>query len=144
MNIKVFKACVNHRLYFRYLPKNTLKKTWDKGSGSANMLTNFQDFLVFSYCSVMLHYTPPLSETLCFSSCHFKAHSALIGQLTHAWTNITHNNRAAELNQCLRYKKNAMCNSVCVMRCHKVIKSKARLLTMHFNFPDFLRAQEHL
>ena len=51
---------------------------------------------------------PPLSETLCFSSCHFKARpvlntrSALIGQLYHAWARNTSNNKAAVLNQFLR------------------------------------------
>ena len=52
-------------------------------------------------------YIPPQSETLCFSSCLFKAppfsntQSTLIGQLTHTWASIANNNRAAVLNQFL-------------------------------------------
>ena len=45
----------------------------------------------------------PSVWTLCFSSCLFKTplmntQSALIGQLTHAWTSIVNNSRAAVLN----------------------------------------------
>ena len=50
---------------------------------------NAQKTQVFPFCPVLQHCIPPLSETLCFSTCLFEApllntQSPLIGQLTHA------------------------------------------------------------
>ena len=61
---------------------------------------------VFSYCPLLQHSIPPLSDTLCFSSCLIKAlplctQSGLIGQLTHASAHAANNNRAVVLNQLL-------------------------------------------
>ena len=64
--------------------------------------------------------TPLLCETLCISSRLFKAplpntQSALIGQLTLAWTNTANSNRAAVLNQFSGAKivaRHELCNCV--------------------------------
>ena len=72
-----------------------------------SMLQFTKNTSVISYCTVLQHCIRPLSETLFFRSCLFKApllktSSALIGQLTHGWAGTSNSTaRAADLDQFL-------------------------------------------
>ena len=115
---------------------------------------------LFFYLGIAISYLfiSPSSEAICFYSCLFNSpflntQSPLIGQLTHAWSSTTNNNRAAMLNQ-FSHAKLAVKSLIMQMYESHIIEGEttdevfqeqrgASLLDCYlFNFQDLLNAQD--
>ena len=116
--------CTPRLFYFPTIPSRT--RTSALSSYCKCDVFRMQKKIDTRYCPVLQHRIPPLSETICFSSCFLKARllntqSTLIGQLTHAWLSVVKHNKAAVLNQFLcakiaAAKRNVQCRPFILAR----------------------------
>ena len=91
--------CTPRLFYFPTIPSRT--RTSALSSYCKCDVFRMQKKIDTRYCPVLQHRIPPLSETICFSSCFLKARllntqSTLIGQLTHAWLSVVKQSSCAQ------------------------------------------------